>query len=249
MTYAQTRDFEFPNALRKAEPRFVPLPFLTSCEHTQKRSNKEMSVRHFAAGETLQLRGCCHHRIHIILQGTATLSTSLPDGRTQILRLLMPNDLVGRLGSETTRYDVQAISDVTAGSLSRHEFESLLRISPEMTRHVLHHTLKELDEARDWLLLLGRKKAVEKLASFLLALQRRSQSLRPNMIRLPLCQFELADFLGLTHETISRQFANLKEQGVIECHGPRQIEILDIDSLVDVSGGDTDERDMSYVMQ
>lgn len=249
MTYAHSRDSEYQSVLYKAESRFVPLPFLTSCEHTQRRLNKEMSIHHFGAGESLQIRGCCNHRVHIILQRTATLSTSLPDGRTQILRLLMPRDLVGRLGSETTRYDVTAISDVTAGSLSRHEFESLLRISPEMTRHVLHHTLRELDEARDWLLLLGRKKAVEKLASFLLALQRRSQSLRPNLFGLPLCQFELADLLGLTHETISRQLANLRDLGVIECHGPRQIEILDIDSLVDMSGGDIDERDMSYAMQ
>ena len=249
MTYAQPRDFEFQNNLRGATSRFVPLPFLTSCEHTQRRLNKEMSIHHFGAGETLQIRGCCHHRVHIILQGTATLSTSLPDGRTQILRLLMPSDLVGRLGSETTRYDVRAISDVMAGSISRHEFESLLRISPEMTRRVLHSTLRELDEARDWLLLLGRKTAIEKLATFLLTLQRRSQSLRPDLVRLPLCQFELADLLGLTHETISRQLANLRDQGVIECHGPRQIEILDIDSLVDVSGGDSDEREISYVMQ
>ena len=249
MTYLQPHDFESQNLSRTAKPAFVPLSFLTSCEHTQKRLNKEMSVRHFVAGETLQLRGCCHHRIHIILQGTATLSTSLPDGRTQILRLLMPRDLVGRLGSETTRYDVTAISDVMAGSISRHEFESLLRISPEMTRRVLHSTLRELDEARDWLLLLGRKTAIEKLASFLLALQRRSQSLRPNLVRLPLCQFELADLLGLTHETISRQFANLRDQGVVECHGPRQIEILDIGALVVASGGDTDEHDLSYATQ
>lgn len=249
MTYAHSRDFEYQSVLYKAESRFVPLPFLTSCELTQRRLNKEMSIRHFEAGETLQLRNCCHHRIHINLQGTATLSTSLPDGRTQILRLLMPQDFVGRLGSETTRYDVTAISDVTAGSLSRHEFESLMRISPEMTRRVLHSTLRELDEARDWLLLLGRKTAIEKLASLLLTLQRRSQSLRPNLIRLPLCQFKLADLLGLTHETISRQLANLRAQGVIECHGPRQFEILDIDTLVDVSGGDIDERGMSYVTQ
>ena len=249
MTYIQSSAAESPRALRRDEQRFVPLPFLTSCEHTQRRLNKEMSIRHFEAGETLQVRGCCHHRIHIILQGTATLSTSLPDGRTQILRLLMPSDLIGRLGSETTRYDVTAISDVMAGSISRHEFESLLRISPEMTRRVLHSTLRELDEARDWLLLLGRKTAIEKLASFLLTLQRRSQNLRPNLVRLPLCQFELADLLGLTHETISRQLANLRDQGVIECHGPRQIEILDIDSLVDMSGGEIDECDISYVMQ
>lgn len=249
MTYAHSRDFEYQSVPHKAGSRFVPLPFLTSCEHTQRRLNKEMSIHHFGAGESLQIRGCCHHRVHIILQGTATLSTSLPDGRTQILRLLMPRDLVGRLGSETTRYDVTAISDLTAASISRPEFESLLRISPEMTRRVLHSTIRELDEARDWLLLLGRKTATEKLASFLLTLQRRSQSLRPSLVRLPLCQFELADLLGLTHETISRQFANLRDQGVIECHGPRQIEILDIDSLVDVSGGDSAECDISYIMQ
>ena len=249
MTYAQPGDFQRQSMPHRPNQGFVPLPFLTSCEHTQRRLNKEMSIRHFEAGETLQLRGRCHHRVHIILQGVATLSTSLPDGRTQVLRLLMPNDLVGRLGSETTPYDATAITEVIAGSFSRHEFESLLRISPEMTRRILQSTLKELDEAREWLLLLGRKTAIEKLASFLLALQRRSQNLRPNLVRLPLCQFELADLLGLTHETISRQFANLRDQRVVECHGPRQIEIMDIDTLVEMSGGDPDEHAVSQVMQ
>lgn len=249
MTYAQPTDFDHHSIPPGAKHGFVPLPFLTSCEHTQKRLNKEMTIRRFEGGETLQIRGRCHHRVHIILQGTAVLSTSLSDGRTQILRLLLPTDLVGRLGSETTPYDATAISDVTAGSISRREFESLLRISPEMTRRLLHSTLRELDEARDWLLLLGRKTAIEKLASFLLALQRRSQSLRPNVVRLPLCQFELADLLGLTHETVSRQLANLRDQGVVECHGPRQIEILDIDILADVSGNDMSEHNMAQALQ
>ncbi|WP_299882779.1 Crp/Fnr family transcriptional regulator [uncultured Sulfitobacter sp.] len=249
MTYAQPRDFEYQSAPHSAEPRFVPLPFLTSCEHTQRRLNKEMTVRHFEAGQTLQIRGRCHHRVHVILQGTATLSTSLPDGRTQILRLLMPRDLVGRLGSETTRYDVTAISDVTAGSMSRHEFESLLRISPEMTRRLLHSTLRELDEAREWLLLLGRKTAAEKLASFLLVLQNRSSIRHPSHIRLPLCQFEIADLLGLTHETVSRQLAHLRDQGIIEYRGTRQVEIRDLAALVSASGNHTDPHDMPYVMQ
>ena len=197
----------------------------------------------------MQMRGHSHHRVHVILQGAAILSTSLADGRKQILRVLMPTDFVGRLGSETTQYDATALTDVTTGSFSRPAFEALLRISPEMTHRLLHSTLKELDDARELLLLLGRKTATEKLASFLLALQRRSQRLRPNRIRLPLYQFELADLLGLTHETISRQFATLRDHGVVECHGPRQIEILDIDTLVEMSGGDPNEHAVSPVMQ
>lgn len=248
MTYAQPRDFEYQSAPHSAKTSFVPLPFLTSCEHTQRRLNKEMNVRHFEAGQTLQIRGRCHHRVHIILQGTATLSTSLPDGRTQILRLLIRNDLVGRLGSETTRYDVTAISEVTAGSISRPEFESLLRISPEMTRRLLHSTLRELDEAREWLLLLGRKTAAERLASFLLVLQNRSSIRHPSQIRLPLCQFEIADLLGLTHETVSRQLAHLRDQGIIEYRGTRQVEIRDLAALVSASGNHTDPHDLPYVM-
>ena len=118
-----------------------------------------------------------------------------------------------------------------------------------MTRRLLHKTLRELDEARDWLLLLGRKTAVEKVASFLLFLDKRSRGNTRNTVMLPLCQFEMADLLGLTHETVSRQMAKLRSQGVIECQGQRKVVIRDLMALVDLSGGDSDDAGATHAIQ
>ena len=250
MTYMPSSQFGYepqPNYSRNTNG--VQLPFLTSCEHTERRLNKLMIVRQFEAGDAIQMRGRGQHRVHVILLGTAALSTSLPDGRTQILRLLLPTDFIGRLGSGIVQYDATALSSVTTCSFSRPEFEALMRLSPEMTRRLLHKTLAELDEARDWLLVLGRKTALEKVASFLLFLDKRCLRNAQNTLFLPLCQFEMADLLGLTHETVSRQMALLRDQGVIHCQGQRRVEIRDLARLAELSGNDPDQTESPYALQ
>ncbi len=226
----------------------APLSFLTNCEHTRRHLKKERCIRHFGAGEALKLCGRCQHRVYTILRRTAFLGRSFPDGRTQILRVLMPTDLEGRLGFETTRNDTKAMSDVTSDSISRHGLKTRSRISPEIARRLLLSILREFAEARDWLPMLGRKTSTEKLASFRLELLRRSQNYGPSTVRQPLWQFQLANLLGLTHKTISRQFANLRYHGVVDCLGPREIELPGLGALVVASGSDIGERNVSCAM-
>jgi CRP/FNR family transcriptional regulator, anaerobic regulatory protein len=107
-------------------------------------------------------------------------------------------------------------------------------------------TLDELDAAREWMLLLGRKTAREKIASLLAIIARRDASLKVSTVRgrlsfdLPLTREAMADYLGLTLETVSRQVSALKRDGVIELDGKRHVTIPDIDRLLQEAGDDSD---------
>jgi CRP/FNR family transcriptional regulator len=107
-------------------------------------------------------------------------------------------------------------------------------------------TLDELDAAREWMLLLGRKTAREKIASLLAIIARRTASLKTVgktsdvKFDLPLTREEMADYLGLTLETVSRQMSALKRDGVIELEGKRQIVVQNLDRLLEETGDDSD---------
>jgi len=107
-------------------------------------------------------------------------------------------------------------------------------------------TLDELDAARDWMLLLGRKTARERIASFMAILVRRAAALERRapgdgfVFTLPLTREAIADYLGLTIETVSRQITALKKAGVIEFDGSRTCRVPDYMALLDAAGDDAD---------
>jgi CRP/FNR family transcriptional regulator len=107
-------------------------------------------------------------------------------------------------------------------------------------------TLDELDAAREWMLLLGRKTAREKIASLLAIIARRDASLQLRKAKgaivfdLPLTREEMADYLGLTLETVSRQISALRRDNVIALEGKRHVKVADFDRLIEETGDDSD---------
>jgi CRP/FNR family transcriptional regulator len=184
-----------------------------------------------------------------VLSGTIKLTKTLPDGRQQIVGLLFPPDFLGRAYSRSNPYFAEAASDVELCCFSHQSFERVIRDHPDLQHRLFERTLDELDAARDWMLLLGRKTAEEKLASFLLLLARRSLLSRcarkePGAhaiaaFDLPLTRADIADFLGLTIETVSRQLTRLKAQGFIRIKGSRTIEVPDAEQLQRIAGQET----------
>ena len=116
----------------------------------------------------------------------------------------------------------------------------MLRDNPRLVRRMLEMTLDDLDAARDWLLLLGCKTAREKVASFLLMLCRRvAPEGAPDtvvQIDLPLTRAEMAEYLGLTIETVSRQMTRLRGDGVIAFANARTLRLENMDRLVGEAG-------------
>ena len=124
----------------------------------------------------------------------------------------------------------------------RGEFEKLVESTPHIAQRMLAMALDELDAARYWMFLLGRKTARERIASFLLLIQRRTVSIeglaapQPAPILLPLTRDAMSDYLGLALETVSRQFSKLKADGIIEYASKREVFIPDLAALRDVAG-------------
>ena len=121
-----------------------------------------------------------------------------------------------------------------------------MNTTPHIAQRLLEMTLDELDAAREWMLVLGRKTAREKIASLLSILARRDASLHLGVVSgtmvfdLPLTREAMADYLGLTLETVSRQMSALKKDGVIVLEGKRHVTVPDFDRLLDEAGDDSD---------
>ena len=174
-----------------------------------------------------------------VVSGCATMSRTLADGRRQMVGLLLPSDFIGRPGRATALYDIEAASDVTLCRFERRAFEGIVKSSPNVARRLLTMTLDELDVARDWQVLLGRLTARERVIQFLLSLVRREATEAgaahrsgPVSLELPLSRELIADYLGLTIETTSRQFTALRKDGLIETPTARTVQVPDLAQLV-----------------
>ena len=160
--------------------------------------------------------------------------------------LLLPSDFIGRPGRETANFDVTAATKLTLCRFERLPFEKLLKTTPSISRRLLDMTLDELDSARQWMLLLGRKTAREKLASLLAFLAQRQTQMSPEGERNPvpvdlyISREAMADYLGLTIETVSRQISALRKDGVIELTDSRHMLVPDLALLLDEAGYDSD---------
>lgn len=202
--------------------------------------------RSYQAGQTVIWSGDRMDFVASVVSGIATLTQTLEDGRRQMVGLLLPSDFVGRPGRGTAAYDVTATTDLVMCCFRKRPFEELMLSTPHVAQRLLEMTLDELDAAREWMLLLGRKTAREKIASLLAIIARRDATLRlrapkgPLVFDLPLTREEMADYLGLTLETVSRQMSALKRDGVIILDGKRHVTIPDLERLMEEAGDDSD---------
>ncbi|MFY0662195.1 MAG: Crp/Fnr family transcriptional regulator [Shimia sp.] len=202
--------------------------------------------RSFEAGQTVIWSGDRMEFVGSVVSGIASLTQTMEDGRTQMVGLLLPSDFVGRPGREFASYDVVATTDLVMCCFRRKPFESMMVETPHVAQRLLEMTLDELDAAREWMLVLGRKTAREKIASLLSIIGRRDASLKLEgtigriVFDLPLTREAMADYLGLTLETVSRQMSALKRDGVIELEGKRHVTVPSFERLMDEAGDDAD---------
>lgn len=181
------------------------------------------------------------HHYSNILSGVVKLTKLLADGRQQIVGLQFAPDFLGRPFKRQSDISAEASTDVRVCSFPKTVLEELIRQSPELEHSLHEQALNELDEARDWLLALGRKTAGEKVASFLCMI---AENIDPEArdhqdhvieFELPLRRIEIADFLGLTIETVSRQITKLRKAGTIEIINNRLVRVPSIAKLKQAS--------------
>ncbi|WP_341212736.1 Crp/Fnr family transcriptional regulator [uncultured Limimaricola sp.] len=193
--------------------------------------------RRYEAGQKIVWAGDDLSFVGSVVSGIATMAQTLEDGRVQMVGLLLPSDFIGRPGRISTPYDITAASDVTLCCFRRAPFERLLVDMPHVAGRLLEMTLDELDAAREWMLVLGRKTARERISSLLVSVAQREASFdlaprtRDIKLDLPLTREAMSEYLGLTIETVSRQISQLGREGVIELDGKRRIVIPDLGRL------------------
>jgi len=176
-----------------------------------------------------------------VLAGVAKVSVSLADGRTQVVGLHFPSDFIGRPFAAAPPPLTEAATDVEVCLFERNRFEALLDEHRELKQHFVRQITEDLDAAREWMLLLGHKTAEERVASLLLlCLDRTAPPACAGLeaptdagsrFDLPLSRTEMAQYLGLTIETVSRMLKRLSTEGVIGIEHGRGIRVHDRASL------------------
>ncbi|WP_300113189.1 Crp/Fnr family transcriptional regulator [Sphingobium sp.] len=199
------------------------------------RIGRRVSVK---AGQTVMWEGDDSSIVANVIEGTLKLSTSTGGGREQIVGVVYPSDFIGRPFGARTPHSVTALTDARLCLFPRGSFDGFATGHGALQHRLLQRTLDELDRTRAWMLLLGRKSAREKVATFLIDIGRRLRGDRDGVIALPLSRQQIADVLGLTIETVSRQMTDMKRQGLIDLVGRRGVRLVDeaaLERLAEIS--------------
>lgn len=169
-----------------------------------------------------------------IVSGLVKVSASTCNGREQIVGLLYPGDFVGRPFADEAEFTITALAPTELCLYPRRAFERLLEDYPRMERLLLQRMMTALDQARSLILTLARKSAEERIAGFLLETASRLATHGQQgggTFDLPLSRGQIAEVLGLTIETVSRQMTRLKAAGIIAVPGLRSVTIVARDEL------------------
>jgi CRP/FNR family nitrogen fixation transcriptional regulator len=159
--------------------------------------------------------------VYQVVSGAVRSYKLLSDGRRQIGAFYLPGDVFGLESGAVHRLTAEAIVDTTVRLLKRRSLEQAAGTDVQVARSLWAMTANELRHAEDHMLLLGRKNAMERVANFLLEMDRRLAV--AGMMALPMCRRDIGDYLGLTLETVSRALSQLHTQGILGFSGARQI--------------------------
>jgi len=193
-----------------------------------------------AAGQTIVVEGDPRTHVFRVLTGAVRLYKALADGRRQVIDFLVAGDCFGLIGPEHHACSVEAIVPSTLARCPRSNLETALRANPELATRLLELAEAELERAHDQMLLLGRKSAQEKVAAFLSGFVRRrgGQCDGCVRIRLPMSRQDMADYLGLTIETVSRTLTRLRQDGLIVLATRHELVVPSLADLAALANGE-----------
>jgi CRP/FNR family transcriptional regulator len=199
-----------------------------------------MVTTHYQAGESLIHEGEPATSLFNIVSGSVKLYKLLSDGRRQITGFLVPADFLGIALNKNYAYSAEAIEDVQLCRFDRVKFGALLPDLPNLEHRLLEAACTELAAAQDQMVLLGRRTALERLASFLLQWQKRTAGHRNSeTIVLPMSRSDIADYLGLTIETVSRSLTLLKKAKAVQLVSRSELAIPNLEKLAALADCDT----------
>ena len=196
---------------------------------------------HLRAGQPLFHEGDPANRVFTLTRGSLKLYKLLPDGRRHVTGFMFAGDFLGISVDDEHAFTVEALEESQLCWYPRHRFDHFAGAHPEMERELYRLAAHELAAAQAQMVLLGRKTAEERLASFFIAGLERAEkagSKAPTEIELSMARSDIADYLGLTKETVSRVLAVLKSKRVIRLAALDRVEVLDRDGLAAIAAGE-----------
>lgn len=192
---------------------------------------------HYDSGDTVVFEADQAANVYSLTSGLLRLSKLLPDGRRQIAGFLFPGDFLGITMEEEHAFTAEAVAPSTLCKFPRRQFDDFIARHPALERRLYAVAAHELAAARQQLVLLGRKTATERIASFLLMLAGRCHMRASDDISFPMSRADIADYLGLRIETVSREISALKVARVIQLTGRQSFRILDRERLEQLAEG------------
>lgn len=189
------------------------------------------------AGQILVWAGDPNAICATIVSGLLKIVRVGAGGREQIVGLSFRGDFVGDVFAETARDTVQMVSDAELCVYPRAALQGAFEDHPAIERMLLHRAIGTLDDARMWMLMLGRMDAGSRVATLLVAMARRMGNADGGRFDLPMSRSEIAALLGMTIETVSRQITGLRAAGIIALPGGRGVEIRDHAGLARLAAG------------
>ncbi len=200
------------------------------------------SLQAYRAKDVIFYQGdpCAH--LFEVIEGVVKLYKLTPDGRRQVTGFLYPGQFLGLGWNDTYTQTAEAVTGAKLCRYSRDKLDQWLMLYPALGRRLLDATTNELMVAQDQMLLLGRKTATERMASFIMRLVERDEDEDGECgdVYLPMIRSDVADYLGLTAETVSRILGRLRDSEIIDIPNHHYVRVLDRDRLEELAEGDED---------
>lgn len=198
---------------------------------TMQRLQPEQSVFH---------EGDPARRVFMVTLGSLKLYTLLADGRRQVTGFMFPGDFLGVSVDEEYAFSVEALEPTELWWFSREAFDRFVSNHPSVEHELYRLAAHELAAAQQQMVLLGRKSAAERLASFFLSLLERAErasGVPETSFDLPMSRLDIADYLGLTKETVSRMLSDLRNRRLIRLRTQNHVEVVDRAGLRNMAEG------------
>lgn len=194
----------------------------------------------YLAREAVVWEGDPGRSVFEVVSGVVKLYKLTPDGRRQVTGFVYPGQMLGLVHREHYIYTAEAVTDAVLCLYPRGKLEQLTDRTPGLARGLLTLAQNDLIAAQEQMLLLGRKSATEKIATFLLNLSRDNEARGESGDRLflPMTRTDIGDYLGLTTETVSRVMNRFKDVGLIELRQHKYVHLLDLHRLIDLAEGE-----------
>lgn len=192
-----------------------------------------------APRDTLFQEGDRAAHVFTLVQGTAKLTRLLPDGREQVLGFRFAGDVLGYTGAETYPFAAQMLTAAQVCRIERRKLDGLMRRYPAIERRLLDLCVQELAATQEQLVTVGRRTAEARVAAFVLSLADAGKRRHHvgAVLEMPMTRADIADFLGLTLETVSRTLTAFRRRGWVREPGHGRIELLRREALLDLTDG------------